>query len=62
MAECGPQLEILKKVKDIFSVKNLNCKRWQGLFIKLKAELKAFYKLMQKVVIGVEHAWSVSRY
>lgn len=53
MAECGPWLEALKEAKDILSIRKQDRNRWQGLFIKLKAELKAFCKPTQKVVTGV---------
>ena len=53
MAECGLWLEALKETKDILSIKKQDRKKWQVLFIKLKAELKAFCKPTQKVVNGV---------
>lgn len=53
MAECGPWLEAVKKTKNIFSVKKQDCKKWQVLSVKLKAELKIFCKSTQKVIAGV---------
>lgn len=61
MAECDPRLEALKETKDILNIKKQNCKKWQGLFIKLKAELKAFGKHIQKMVTEVVYLvyWQV---
>ncbi len=56
MAECGPWLEALKEAKDILSLRKQDRKKWQVLFIKLKAELKAFCKPTQKVVNGVAYS------
>ncbi len=56
MAECSPWLEALKEAKDILSIRKQDRKKWQVLFIKLKAELKAFCKPTQKVVNGVAYS------
>ena len=53
MAECGPWLEAVKETKNILSVRKQDRKKWQVLFVKLKAELKVFCKATQKVVAGV---------
>ncbi len=53
MAECGPWLEAVKETKNILSVRKQDRKKWQVLFVKLKAELKVFCKPTQKVVAGV---------
>ncbi len=44
MAECDPWLEALKEAKDILSIRKQDRKKWQVLFVKLRAELKAFCK------------------
>ena len=53
IAECGLWLEALKEARDILSIRKQDRKKWQVLFIKLKAELKAFCKPTQKVINGV---------